>query len=89
MEEGYLNLWQKTQKAFQYIWEHHREDADWFMKADDDTYVITDNLRSFLSQHDPGEPHHFGAISHVEGTNISFNFGGAGNMFLALLPVMI
>ena len=32
-------------KAFQYVWEHHRDEADWFMKADDDTFVVMENLK--------------------------------------------
>ena len=32
-------------QAFTYVWENHREDADWFIKADDDTFVIIENLK--------------------------------------------
>lgn len=66
VEHGREHLTAKTMKAFDYVYKHHFDDADWFMKADDDTYVIVENLRFFLSSHSPDEPiffgHHFKAI---------------------------
>ncbi|XP_037540413.1 glycoprotein-N-acetylgalactosamine 3-beta-galactosyltransferase 1-A [Nematolebias whitei] len=59
-KEGRNQLYWKTIRAFHYVYEHHMDDADWFLKADDDTFVVVDNLRWILSNHTPEEPVYFG-----------------------------
>ncbi|XP_064871180.1 glycoprotein-N-acetylgalactosamine 3-beta-galactosyltransferase 1-like isoform X3 [Oncorhynchus nerka] len=58
--EGRDQLYWKTIRAFQYIYQHHRNDYDWVLKADDDTFVVIENLRHTLSKQDPEKPVYFG-----------------------------
>lgn len=58
--EGRDQLWAKTREAFRYIWANYRHQADWFMKTDDDTYVVLENLRYLLSTYNTSQPIWFG-----------------------------
>ena len=60
VSEGREHLTAKTMLAFRYVYENYYDKADWFMKADDDTYVIVENLRYFLSGEDTNAPVYFG-----------------------------
>ncbi|OXA53481.1 glycoprotein-N-acetylgalactosamine 3-beta-galactosyltransferase 1-like isoform X2 [Folsomia candida] len=77
VKEGRNFLWGKTKEAFKYVYKHHFAEADWFMKADDDTYVIMENLRFLLKGIDPESPIYYGCKfkPHVKQGYIS---GGAG-----------
>ena len=47
-EAEYDKLWQKLNETLHYVWKNYRQEYDWFFKADDDTYVIVENLKAFL-----------------------------------------
>ncbi|XP_046365597.2 glycoprotein-N-acetylgalactosamine 3-beta-galactosyltransferase 1-B-like [Haliotis rufescens] len=77
VSEGRNHLTEKTLGGFRYIYEHHFDDCDWFFKADDDTYLVVENLRHFLADFDTNEPlyfgHHFKAIIKQ-----GYSSGGSG-----------
>uniref|UniRef100_A0A3B3ZYY1 Glycoprotein-N-acetylgalactosamine 3-beta-galactosyltransferase 1 n=2 Tax=Periophthalmus magnuspinnatus TaxID=409849 RepID=A0A3B3ZYY1_9GOBI len=60
VSEGRENLYWKTIRAFQYIHDKHLDQADWFFKADDDTFVVVENLHLILSSFNPEEPYYLG-----------------------------
>ena len=76
---GYQHLWLKTRAAFKYIYENHFNDTEWFFKGDDDTYVISENWRFFLSKYNPSEEHFFGRF--IINAYANFHSGGSGYVF--------
>ncbi|KAF6027554.1 hypothetical protein EB796_014135 [Bugula neritina] len=77
-EEGRQHLTAKTMHAFKYVYDNYFDKADWFMKADDDTFAIMENLRYFLADKNPMDPvyygHHFKTIVKPQG----YYSGGGG-----------
>eukprot|EP00054_Salpingoeca_dolichothecata_P002594 m.23271 g.23271 ORF g.23271 m.23271 type:complete len:524 (-) comp13124_c0_seq1:22-1593(-) len=69
-------IWEKTLKAWRHTAEKYLHKFDWFLKADDDTFVMTDNLRSFLSKFNASLPYYFGHQFKTEG--VRYNSGGGG-----------
>ncbi|KAK1160382.1 glycoprotein-N-acetylgalactosamine 3-beta-galactosyltransferase 1-like [Acipenser oxyrinchus oxyrinchus] len=58
--EGRSQLYRKTMAAFTLLHDRYLQHADWFLKADDDSYVVIENLRRLLSKHDPQDPVYLG-----------------------------
>ncbi|CAH1789434.1 unnamed protein product, partial [Owenia fusiformis] len=58
--EGREHLTAKTMQSFKYCWDNYKDQADWFLKADDDTFVIVENLRYLLSAYKRTDPIYFG-----------------------------
>ena len=80
-------LWDKTRAAFAFVYEMHGGDYDWFMKADDDTFVVVENLRTLLADYSPDSAVWFGCqFVYFDGRvgenqfNVycSYHSGGAG-----------
>jgi len=47
--DNYWHLWEKQRETMRHIWRTNGQDYDWFVKADLDTYIIMENLKSYLA----------------------------------------
>ncbi|GAB5359309.1 hypothetical protein AAMO2058_000533400 [Amorphochlora amoebiformis] len=71
------NIWEKMWRGWKLAARKYLNEADWFMKADIDTFLIIDNIRAFLSFLDPKKPHYLGhTLMHEwDKFNLVFNSG--------------
>ena len=53
-----------TRLGFEHAYDRYFDEADWFMKADDDTYLIVENLKFMLAPYNTSEPIWFGCKYH-------------------------
>uniref|UniRef100_A0A0N4ZLN1 N-acetylgalactosaminide beta-1,3-galactosyltransferase n=1 Tax=Parastrongyloides trichosuri TaxID=131310 RepID=A0A0N4ZLN1_PARTI len=81
--DTYDNLWYKTKFSFTYVYDNYFKNEnryDYFIKADDDTFVIVENLKRFLKNKDENESYYFGSKMrpHKKYGVKGFMSGGAG-----------
>ena len=85
--EDYFRMTDKTLKTIEYVYDNLMNDFDWFVRANDDTYIIVENLRLFLADKCPNEKMNYGKVLqyvqlkqiYVSGNNSAgFHQGGAG-----------
>jgi len=72
------NIWEKVHRMWTAIYSTSLLlEFEWFLKADDDTFVSTTNLLGFLQYYDPTVPHYLGHSirSRWERDNVIFNSG--------------
>lgn len=67
----------KMQKVYQEIYDKYRNDFDFLLKADDDTYVIVENLKFLLWHYDANEPGYLG-FHFNKFVKSGYMSGGAG-----------
>jgi glycoprotein-N-acetylgalactosamine 3-beta-galactosyltransferase len=75
-DENYDNLTQKVLLAFRDIYKEYG-DYNWYLKADDDTFIQNENLNAFLRQRDPNIPATYGFDFDFQIRN-GYPSGGAG-----------
>lgn len=71
--DGREHLTAKTMKAFNLAYSKFKDDVDWYLKADDDTYFVMENLRHLLSQYDPSKPSYIGKYIRICGYIYTLN----------------
>ena len=72
----YSQLPDKMFLAYKYIYRKYNN-YDWYLKADDDTYVFIDNLRKFLSSKNSTKPVTYGYDYKIK-VDYGFQSGGGG-----------
>ncbi|XP_049770495.1 glycoprotein-N-acetylgalactosamine 3-beta-galactosyltransferase 1-like [Schistocerca cancellata] len=78
VSEGREVLWNKTKAAVRYAW--HKgllRRNEWLLKADDDTYVVMENLRQLLQPLEPEEALYLG-LHLLANVPKGYMSGGAG-----------
>ncbi|VDL74541.1 unnamed protein product [Nippostrongylus brasiliensis] len=78
LPDSYFKLFWKTRLALYYVYTNISSEYDWYYKADDDTYVVMENLRSYLATFDPNEPHYIGFRLKRRMKRHGYNAGGSG-----------
>ena len=76
-KEEYWQIWGKTKWGFKVAHDFFSDKVDWVMKADDDTYVVMENLRYLLSDYNSSHPIWFGCEFKVI-VKDGYMSGGAG-----------
>lgn len=72
------NLIFKVHNAFLFAHNNLIDTFDWVLKADDDTYMIMENLRFLLSSYNPKEPSYMGFHFNMYLKDYGYMSGGAG-----------
>ena len=67
---------ERLSRSLEQIHKEHMEPYDWLFVADDDTYVVVENLRHFLSSKNHSEPHYLGFPFSMN--KFQWNHGGSG-----------
>lgn len=81
--EEYGNMWQKVRSIWVYIGRYYLHDYDWFFLSGDDTFLIVENLRSYLASEElklhlkSSKGGYIGRRMFLDSNQV-FNSGGAG-----------
>lgn len=76
--DDHQHMWGKVKLMLQHIYKVHLDEYDWFIKGDDDMFLITENLRYMLSAYTPDDPIYFGYKFNTTEHKLGYFSGGAG-----------
>ena len=71
----------KAKAAWKYIYSHHADEFDYFVKADPDSYVIVRHLKAYLSHRDPDALEFMGHLFQLPGKEQLKYFSGGPGMW--------
>uniref|UniRef100_A0A913I6Y1 N-acetylgalactosaminide beta-1,3-galactosyltransferase n=1 Tax=Strongyloides stercoralis TaxID=6248 RepID=A0A913I6Y1_STRER len=76
----YHNSFCKFRNTIKWAWKNNGDKYDWYIKLDDDSYVIMENLRAFLSKQNESIPEYHGLkrMDYPRQGDTKFAQGGAG-----------
>jgi glycoprotein-N-acetylgalactosamine 3-beta-galactosyltransferase len=74
--DTYERIPEKISRSFAHIYKHH-SGYDWYLKTDDDTFIIMMNLRRFLRDKEPTKAITYG-YNYVKYVRDGYHSGGAG-----------
>ena len=79
--DGWENLNEKAREVVQLLYMTELNNFDWFLKADDDTYIIMENLRFLLRGMDSNKPAYLGYHLEPPWYDWGYMSGGSGYIF--------
>uniref|UniRef100_A0A0K0FP21 N-acetylgalactosaminide beta-1,3-galactosyltransferase n=1 Tax=Strongyloides venezuelensis TaxID=75913 RepID=A0A0K0FP21_STRVS len=82
-KDNYKYSFGKVKKALRWVWKNHRNEYDYVLKADDDAYLVMENLRAFLLNENPNDHSYFGfTVYNPPGDKANgYIQGGSGYVF--------
>ncbi|XP_052848881.1 LOW QUALITY PROTEIN: glycoprotein-N-acetylgalactosamine 3-beta-galactosyltransferase 1 [Drosophila gunungcola] len=79
----FLNLhdkWLRLRAHLEYVYKYHFDQGDWFLYANDDNFVVVENLRDMLKSYSPDELIYFGCKLRTP-NGLVFMYEGSGIVF--------
>ena len=61
-KDEYARITEKTILTLLYVYDTHMADFDWLVRANDDTYLVMENMRSFLAHKCPTQKVVYGKV---------------------------